>query len=34
VFKDKKLHKNKRLVGWQEEEKLQCLFKEAIKNMQ
>jgi hypothetical protein len=31
VFKEKEPFKNKSLVDWQEEEKLQCLFEEAIK---
>jgi len=34
VFKEKELHKNKSLANWQEEEKFQCSFEEAIKNLQ
>jgi hypothetical protein len=34
VFKEKVPLKNKRLVAWQEEEKLQHSFEEAIKDIQ
>jgi hypothetical protein len=34
VFKEKNPFKNKSLADWQEEEKLQCSIKEAIKDIQ
>ncbi len=34
VFKEKEPFKNKTLVNWQDEEKLQCSFKEVIKDIQ
>jgi len=34
VFKEKESFKNKRLANWQEKEKLQHLFEEAIKDIQ
>jgi hypothetical protein len=33
VFKDNEPHKNKNLVDWQKEEKLEHLFEEAIKTL-
>jgi hypothetical protein len=33
IFKEGEPHKNKSLVNWQEEEKLQCAFEKTIKNM-
>jgi hypothetical protein len=34
VFKEKKPFKNKSLADWQEKERFQCLFEEAIKDIQ
>jgi len=34
VFKEKKPFKNKGLADWQEKERFQCLFEEAIKDIQ
>jgi hypothetical protein len=34
VLKEKERHENKSLANWKQEEKFQCSFEEAIKNLQ